>query len=277
MADYANTTSAPPSEQTVNTSVPVVWTPNNPIVWRGYPSKPHFLSPEYKSQKVEEFYKTYDYMTGVRIAATLGGLIVLFTLFLLYKSKCKTYKDYKQQLEDIPNCRSVGVVQDETSTKDTIGSDNSNTASDSGSISLHLAEPFSPCPNQTGIPLTIYVENSSSLFLPSDVYVEKVIHMTNDTQLYQTDQHTWMAPEPQPSPNSIQVIKLNSSGTSKESTEFSVKNCEDVISECPSSLGAKKKLSRCTLSERPSEQTGGSFVTESYSGRSSVKTNEDHL
>ncbi|XP_022240918.1 uncharacterized protein LOC111085639 [Limulus polyphemus] len=274
MVDYANTTSAPPREQRENTSIPVIWTPSYPIVWRGYPSKTHFLSPEYKSQKVEEFYKSYNFMTGVRIAATLGGLIALFTLFLLYKSKCKTYKDYKQQLEDIPTCRSVGVAQEEISTRGSVRSDNSSTASDSGSISLHLAEPFSPCPDQTGIPLTIYVENSSSLFLPSDVYIEEDIHVTNDTQLYQTDQNTWMACEPQPSASSTQVNKLNSCSNSKESAEFSVTNCEDGNSERPSSLGAKKKLSSRTLSVRPSEQTEGSFVTERYSSRSSVKTNE---
>lgn len=36
-----------------------------------------------------EFYRTYDVMTGVRIAATLGGFFSLMVLLVVYKSKCK--------------------------------------------------------------------------------------------------------------------------------------------------------------------------------------------
>ncbi|XP_043266617.1 uncharacterized protein [Venturia canescens] len=43
-----------------------------------------------------EFYKTYDVMTGVRIAATLGGFFGLMVLLVVYKSRCKSSK----QLED---------------------------------------------------------------------------------------------------------------------------------------------------------------------------------
>ncbi|XP_017883584.1 uncharacterized protein LOC108627058 [Ceratina calcarata] len=43
-----------------------------------------------------EFYKTYDVMTGVRIAATLGGFFGLMILLLVYKSRCKSSK----QLDD---------------------------------------------------------------------------------------------------------------------------------------------------------------------------------
>ncbi|XP_024946223.1 uncharacterized protein LOC107273173 isoform X3 [Cephus cinctus] len=43
-----------------------------------------------------EFYKTYDVMTGVRIAATLGGFFSLMVLLVVYKSRCKSSK----QLED---------------------------------------------------------------------------------------------------------------------------------------------------------------------------------
>ncbi|XP_017795151.1 PREDICTED: uncharacterized protein LOC108576602 isoform X2 [Habropoda laboriosa] len=43
-----------------------------------------------------EFYKTYDVMTGVRIAVTLGGFFGLMILLLVYKSRCKSSK----QLED---------------------------------------------------------------------------------------------------------------------------------------------------------------------------------
>ncbi|XP_076659658.1 uncharacterized protein LOC143362976 [Halictus rubicundus] len=39
-----------------------------------------------------EFYKTYDVMTGVRIAATLGGFFGLMILLLVYKSRCKSNK-----------------------------------------------------------------------------------------------------------------------------------------------------------------------------------------
>lgn len=34
-----------------------------------------------------EFYKTYDVMTGVRIAATLGGFFSLMVLLVIYKSR----------------------------------------------------------------------------------------------------------------------------------------------------------------------------------------------
>lgn len=45
-----------------------------------------------------DFYRTYDVMTGVRIAATLGGFFMLMVLLVLYKSKSKT----ERALED-PN------------------------------------------------------------------------------------------------------------------------------------------------------------------------------
>jgi hypothetical protein len=35
-----------------------------------------------------EFFKTYDVMTGVRIAATLGGFFSLMIFLVIYKSKC---------------------------------------------------------------------------------------------------------------------------------------------------------------------------------------------
>ncbi|XP_023235386.1 uncharacterized protein LOC111634781 [Centruroides sculpturatus] len=47
------------------------------------------LSPASRARVAAEYYQTYDVMTGVRIAATLGGLITLFALFLFYKSRCK--------------------------------------------------------------------------------------------------------------------------------------------------------------------------------------------
>ncbi|XKL66834.1 hypothetical protein PGB90_010254 [Kerria lacca] len=40
-----------------------------------------------------EFYQTYDIMTGIRIAATLGGFFTMMVLLVLYKSKCKSRAD----------------------------------------------------------------------------------------------------------------------------------------------------------------------------------------
>ncbi|EEC11071.1 hypothetical protein IscW_ISCW007358 [Ixodes scapularis] len=42
-----------------------------------------------------QYYAGYDPMTGLRIAATLGAIITLFTLFLIYKSKCRPSKTDK--------------------------------------------------------------------------------------------------------------------------------------------------------------------------------------
>ncbi|KAK9701763.1 hypothetical protein QE152_g30398 [Popillia japonica] len=41
------------------------------------------------------FYRTYDVMTGVRIAATLGGFFVLMVILVVYKSKSKTERALK--------------------------------------------------------------------------------------------------------------------------------------------------------------------------------------
>lgn len=35
----------------------------------------------------EEFYATYDVMTGIRIAATLGGFFALMVFLIVYKSR----------------------------------------------------------------------------------------------------------------------------------------------------------------------------------------------
>uniref|UniRef100_A0AAR5P9Z8 Uncharacterized protein n=1 Tax=Dendroctonus ponderosae TaxID=77166 RepID=A0AAR5P9Z8_DENPD len=53
-----------------------------------------------------EYYKTYDVMTGVRIAATLGSFFGLMVLLVLYKSKSKTEK----ALED-PNFTAAAVAE----------------------------------------------------------------------------------------------------------------------------------------------------------------------
>lgn len=44
-----------------------------------------------------QYYAAYDPMTGLRIAATLGAIITLFTLFLIYKSKCRPAKPTQPQ------------------------------------------------------------------------------------------------------------------------------------------------------------------------------------
>lgn len=53
-----------------------------------------------------EYYKSYDVMTGVRIAATLGSFFGLMVLLVLYKSKSKTEK----ALED-PNFTAAAVAE----------------------------------------------------------------------------------------------------------------------------------------------------------------------
>lgn len=47
------------------------------------------LSPE---EARSLFFAGYDWTTGLRIAVTLGAIIGLFTLFLIYKSKCRPSK-----------------------------------------------------------------------------------------------------------------------------------------------------------------------------------------
>nr|XP_018899621.1 PREDICTED: uncharacterized protein LOC109032113 [Bemisia tabaci] len=56
-----------------------------------------------------EFYRTYDVMTGVRIAATLGGFFGLMVLLVLYKSRCKGRSESDEHLE----AAITAVVEDE--------------------------------------------------------------------------------------------------------------------------------------------------------------------
>ncbi|XP_050298694.1 uncharacterized protein LOC126737727 [Anthonomus grandis grandis] len=64
--------------------------------------------PPYPTVDPKEYYKTYDVMTGVRIAATLGSFFGLMVLLVLYKSKSKTEK----ALED-PNFTAAAVAEAE--------------------------------------------------------------------------------------------------------------------------------------------------------------------
>lgn len=43
----------------------------------------------------EEFYATYDVMTGIRIAATLGSFFVLMVFLIVYKSRSHSHKALK--------------------------------------------------------------------------------------------------------------------------------------------------------------------------------------
>jgi hypothetical protein len=43
----------------------------------------------------EEFYATYDVMTGIRIAATLGGFFLLMVFLIVYKSRSHSVKALK--------------------------------------------------------------------------------------------------------------------------------------------------------------------------------------
>lgn len=43
----------------------------------------------------EEFYATYDVMTGIRIAATLGGFFFLMVFLIVYKSRSHSIKALK--------------------------------------------------------------------------------------------------------------------------------------------------------------------------------------
>ncbi|XP_076321664.1 uncharacterized protein LOC143231046 [Tachypleus tridentatus] len=231
------TTTIPDRDRAENKSL--LWRPIYPKDWRRHFSKTYFLSPEHKNQKMKEFYETYDFMTGVRIAATLGGLITLFTLFLFYKSKCKTDKIGRDKYGEFYTNGDIGVQQEGFPTRGTTTNDNTNTASDSGSVSLHLETTFSPCPHQTDIPLTVYVESPSSLFLPSEICIEDKVRVPKESQRDKTDINTRTSTKSQSSASSVQAIKISNSNASKE---LSVKQTciKDVDSQRPSSSASNK-------------------------------------
>ncbi|KAK9497126.1 hypothetical protein O3M35_004502 [Rhynocoris fuscipes] len=66
------------------------------------------LFPSMSPDKLE-FYKTYDVMTGVRIAATLGGFFSLMVLLVVYKSKCKSRSVSEEDLAAV----AAAVVEEE--------------------------------------------------------------------------------------------------------------------------------------------------------------------
>ncbi|XP_018493709.1 uncharacterized protein LOC100899261 [Galendromus occidentalis] len=54
---------------------------------------PHSRKPSMTPEEVRaQYYATYDPMTGVRIAATLGAIMSLFALFLIFKARCKSIR-----------------------------------------------------------------------------------------------------------------------------------------------------------------------------------------
>ncbi|XP_023318314.1 uncharacterized protein LOC106653034 isoform X5 [Trichogramma pretiosum] len=69
-------------------------TSTTPTTATTYELPPPTLS-EREQLKIE-FYKTYDVMTGIRIAATLGGFFTIMVLLVIYKSRCKA----NRQLDD---------------------------------------------------------------------------------------------------------------------------------------------------------------------------------
>ena len=48
--------------------------------------------PNRESEYVRDYYADYDPMVGIRIAISLGLLITLFTIFILYKTQCNARK-----------------------------------------------------------------------------------------------------------------------------------------------------------------------------------------
>lgn len=48
--------------------------------------------PNRESQHIPDYYADYDPMVGIRIAISLGVLITLFTIFILYKTQCNARK-----------------------------------------------------------------------------------------------------------------------------------------------------------------------------------------
>ncbi|XP_018336731.1 uncharacterized protein LOC108745139 [Agrilus planipennis] len=72
----------PPLSQTTTVSSNIVPTVNKTA------TATTTISP--REQIKIEFYRTYDVMTGIRIAATLGGFFSLMVILIVYKSKSKT-------------------------------------------------------------------------------------------------------------------------------------------------------------------------------------------
>ncbi|KAK3917405.1 Heat shock 70 kDa protein 15 [Frankliniella fusca] len=68
------------------------------------------MSPEQREQLRVEFFRTYDMMTGVRIAATLGGFFGMMVLLVLYKSRCRPRKT---AIKEVRLAAAKAVVEEE--------------------------------------------------------------------------------------------------------------------------------------------------------------------
>lgn len=63
---------------------------NHTVIQRG-----DKLSDHERLKLRKEFFETYDVMTGIRIAATLGSFFVLMVFLIVYKSRSHTHKALK--------------------------------------------------------------------------------------------------------------------------------------------------------------------------------------
>ncbi|GAB6024143.1 hypothetical protein CHUAL_008852 [Chamberlinius hualienensis] len=89
--------SATPSAQLINCGYYCTkYVYSQPITKSSYDS----LTKEQRETIKEEYYKSYDFMTGIRTAEFLGGSILLFCLFVLYKMKCRPSRGRKMSVVD---------------------------------------------------------------------------------------------------------------------------------------------------------------------------------
>ncbi|XP_076352205.1 uncharacterized protein LOC143247695 [Tachypleus tridentatus] len=193
MADHVAVVLSSAQDRVENRSTSSLWTWTYPAGWRGRLSRSIYLSPEYKARKADEFYKTYDVMVGVKIAATLGALIALFVLFVLYKSKCKPGQNGKVKNESSDSEVRAEMKRQELPGQLATRENKSDTVSVCESIPLCSLAPILPSSEQIDIPLTVISGTSPSHFLPSDEHLRKVDKI-NDHQLAQSNGWTTQNP-----------------------------------------------------------------------------------
>ncbi|XP_071452874.1 uncharacterized protein [Hetaerina americana] len=61
----------------------------------------------------EEYYSTYDPMTGIRIAATLGGFFSLMVFLVVYKSRCRCRSSRKSHISEEELAEAVAKIEAE--------------------------------------------------------------------------------------------------------------------------------------------------------------------
>jgi hypothetical protein len=95
-------TSSSPTAQTANFKALPTTTRTTTVAPQTF-HKPHFNESNADNSTIAarlaererirmEFFATYDVMTGIRIAATLGGFFVLMVFLVIYKSRSHTNK-----------------------------------------------------------------------------------------------------------------------------------------------------------------------------------------